>query len=184
LLPASWPTAAIVTTPSSSMLTFAPDCSSMSRIVAPLGPMILPISFGLTWIVMIRGAHGDISVRSFASVLFIAARMLEPALLGLVQSLRHDVEREALHLDVHLNGRDTLFGTRDLEVHVAEAVLGARMSVRIAILSPSLISPIATPAHAALIGTPASISDSELPQTVAIEEEPLDSSTSETIRMV
>ena len=43
------------------------------------------------------------------------------------------------------------------------------MSVRIATLSPSLIRPIATPAQGAFIGTPASISASEPPQTEAIE---------------
>ncbi len=58
------------------------------------------------------------------------------------------------------------------------------MSVRMAILSPSLIRPIATPAHGAFIGTPASMSASEPPHTVAIDEEPFDSRTSETTRKV
>ena len=43
---------------------------------------------------------------------------------------------------------------------------------------------LVTPAQAARIGTPASISASEPEQTVAIEEEPFDSRTSETTRMV
>ena len=47
-----------------------------------------------------------------------------------------------------------------------------------------MIRPIATPATAALIGTPASISDSEEPQTEAIEDDPFDSRMSETTRMV
>ena len=51
-------------------------------------------------------------------------------------------------------------------------------------LSPSLTRPIAIPATGALIGTPASISARLPPHTVAIEELPLDSSTSETTRMV
>jgi len=38
------------------------------------------------------------------------------------------------------------------------------------------------PATGRSIGTPASISDSELPQTDAIDEEPLDSKMSETTR--
>jgi hypothetical protein len=54
------------------------------------------------------------------------------------------------------------------------------MSLRMATLSPSLISPIATPAQAAFMGTPASMSDSEPPHTVAMEEEPLDSRISDT----
>lgn len=40
------------------------------------------------------------------------------------------------------------------------------------------------PATGALTGTPASISDNEVPQTDAIEEEPFDSVISETTRMV
>ena len=60
------------------------------------------------------------------------------------------------------------------------------MSVRIAYLpaSPPVIRPMATPATGALIGTPASISASVLPQTLAIEVEPLELSTSETRRIV
>ena len=40
------------------------------------------------------------------------------------------------------------------------------------------------PATGALIGTPASISDSEEPQTEAIDDEPLDSRMSDTTRIV
>ena len=43
---------------------------------------------------------------------------------------------------------------------------------------------MAMPATGCFSGTPASISASEAPQTVAIEEEPLDSVISETRRMV
>jgi len=50
--------------------------------------------------------------------------------------------------------------------------------------SPSLIRPMATPAQAAVIGTPASNSASEPPQTVAIDDEPFDSRMSDTMRMV
>ena len=42
---------------------------------------------------------------------------------------------------------------------------------------------MATPATGALIGTPASISDSDVPQTLAMELEPFDSRISETTRM-
>ena len=51
-------------------------------------------------------------------------------------------------------------------------------------LSPSLINPIAMPATGSFIGTPASIRASDVPQTVAIEEEPLDSVISETTHKV
>ena len=43
---------------------------------------------------------------------------------------------------------------------------------------------MAMPAVGAFSGTPASISASEEPQTVAIEDEPFDSVISETMRMV
>ena len=43
---------------------------------------------------------------------------------------------------------------------------------------------MAMPATAAFKGTPASIKDKDDPQTEAIEEEPLDSVISETMRMV
>ena len=43
---------------------------------------------------------------------------------------------------------------------------------------------MAIPATGALMGTPASMSERVPPQTVAIDEDPLDSRMSETIRMV
>ena len=43
--------------------------------------------------------------------------------------------------------------------------------------------PMATPATAPAVGTPASIMESEAPHTVAMEEEPLDSRMSLTTRM-
>ena len=49
--------------------------------------------------------------------------------------------------------------------------------------SPSFTRPIATPATAPLIGTPASISARLVPHTLAIELEPFDSRISETTRM-
>src|ERR1043166_3471730 len=57
------------------------------------------------------------------------------------------------------------------------------MSVRIAYSSPSFTSPIATPATGAFNGTPASISATDAPQTVAIEDDPFDSRMSETTRI-
>ena len=43
-----------------------------------------------------------------------------------LQRGRHDLERKALDLDVHLDRRDAGLGARDLEVHVAEVILGAQ----------------------------------------------------------
>ena len=64
-------------------------------------------------------------------------------------------------------------------VLVAEDV-GERTAKR----SSSLISPMAIPATGRARGTPASISESDAPHTVAIDDEPLDSVISETTRMV
>ena len=49
---------------------------------------------------------------------------------------------------------------------------------------PRMAKPMAKPATAFLIGTPASIKASDEPQVEAIDEEPLDPKTSETTRMV
>ena len=49
-----------------------------------------------------------------------------------------------------------------------------RMSDKTAKSSPSLIRPMAMPATGRVSGTPASIMASDEPQTVAIDEEPLD----------
>ena len=59
-----------------------------------------------------------------------------------------------------------------------------RISDRITTSSPSLTSPIAIPETGALIGTPPSISANVPEHTVPMDEDPLDSKTSETRRMV
>ena len=56
--------------------------------------------------------------------------------------------------------------------------------MRVVYLPSANTRPIAMPATGALIGTPASISDSVEPQTDAIDVEPFDDSTSETTRIV
>ena len=79
---------------------------------------------------------------------------------------------------------DAVARSGNLEVHVAVVIFGARdvgQDRRISRLpSPS---PIATPATGAFSGTPASISESDAPQTVAIEDDPFDSRMSETTRI-
>ena len=57
------------------------------------------------------------------------------------------------------------------------------MSVRTTWSSPSLIRPIATPATGPDTGTPAAISAMEEAHTEPIDDEPLDSSVSETTRI-
>ena len=59
-----------------------------------------------------------------------------------------------------------------------------RMSVSTANFPPFLTRPMATPATGAFSGTPASMSASDEPQTLAMELEPFDSVISETTRRV
>ena len=58
------------------------------------------------------------------------------------------------------------------------------MSLKMACLSPSVISPIAIPATGAFSGAPALMRARLPPQTDAIDEEPLDSIISDTMRIV
>jgi hypothetical protein len=58
------------------------------------------------------------------------------------------------------------------------------MSVRVVYLPSAYTRPIAMPATGALIGTPASMSDNVEPHTEPMEVEPLEDSTSLTVRMV
>src|SRR3712207_7135499 len=51
------------------------------------------------------------------------AQDVQPAGLGLLQRLAHDLGRDARDLDIHLERSDPGFRARDLEVHVAEVIL-------------------------------------------------------------
>ena len=48
-----------------------------------------------------------------------------PSFKGLIQCVGHDLLRESLNLDVHLQGGHAFFGANNLEVHVAQMVLVA-----------------------------------------------------------
>ena len=97
----------------------------MPRIVLPLGPIRSPIFSGLICSVTMRGAYGDRSARGCGERLLHLAEDVQAAFLGLRQRLAHDLEVEPLDLDVHLDRGDALLGARDLEVHVAQVILGA-----------------------------------------------------------
>ena len=64
-----------------------------------------------------------------------------------------------------------------MSLRIANAVVGD-------VSGPSEMSPIAMPATGALMGTPASMSDSVPPHTLAIDELPFDSRISLTTRIV
>ncbi len=57
------------------MFTSAPVCSSIPRIVLPLGPMMSPILSGFTCNVMMRGAIGARLERGFSNVLSMMSRI-------------------------------------------------------------------------------------------------------------
>jgi hypothetical protein len=63
-------------------------------------------------------------------------------------------------------------------------IFEAGMSVRIAVRSSSFTRRMATPATGERIGTPASISANDPPQTDAIDDDPFDSRISDTQRIV
>ena len=102
--------------------------------------------------------------------------------MGLRQRVAHDLEGDAGDLDVHLQRGDPALGAGDLEVHVAEVVLDAGDVGQDDVVVALLDQAHRDARDRAPSGTPASISESEEPQTHAIEEEPLDSRMSETTR--
>ena len=48
---------------------------------------------------------------------------VQPALVGLIQRLLHDLPGDPVDLDIHLQCRDAFAGARNLEVHVAQMIL-------------------------------------------------------------
>ena len=101
----------------------APVSSWIWLIILPLGPMTAPIWSTGILIVMIRGACGDISSgASMAS--FITSRIVQAGVLGLGERTGEHRGGDAVELGVELERGDEVLGAGDLEVHVAERVLG------------------------------------------------------------
>ncbi len=136
------------------------------------------INGGQSWSVgrEIRTRFGDSLGHAFKDVQTSQACLLERGL--------HDRDSDALDLDVHLIGRDAVGRTGDLEVHVAQVILVAENIGEYRDLLAFLDQTLATPATGFFMGTPASMSAIEPQQTVAMEDEPLDSRISQTSRMV
>ena len=93
-------------------------------------------------------------------------------------------DADAADLDIHLQRGDSLPRAGNFEIHVAVVIFGAGDvgEDRVLIAFDHQTHGDAR-ASETCSGTPASISASEPPQTVAIEEEPFDSRMSETTRM-
>ena len=66
----------------------------------------------------------ELRTRCVESLHHLAHNVLA-CLVGLCKSLGHNLFRKAVALDVHLGGGDTVFGSRNLEVHIAEVILVA-----------------------------------------------------------
>src|SRR3954462_10599453 len=71
-----------------------------------------------------RGVLGELLARGLDRLVHLAEDERAP-LLGLLERVAHDLERDAGDLDVHLQGGDAPLGAGHLEVHVAEMVLHA-----------------------------------------------------------
>ena len=102
-----------------------PVSSVIERIVLPPGPMMSPD--------LVDRNVDDVQARSVLREIgpggvddgFHLLEDVEAAGLGLSQGLSHDLAGHTLDLDVHLQGGDSVPGTGDLEVHVAEVILGS-----------------------------------------------------------
>ena len=111
--------------PSSSTLMSAPVSCWIVLMTLPLGPMTSPtLSIGM-WIVVIFGAVGATSSRGRGDGGVHDLEDLQAGHLGLLERGRQDVGGDAVDLRVELQGGDRVGGAGDLEVHVAERVLGA-----------------------------------------------------------
>ena len=99
---------AMVTLPSFSISISAPVSSWIERMVLPPGPMTSRILSGGTMMVMRRGACWEMSPRGASIAACILPEDLEPSGLGLLQRLAHDLARDALDLDVHLQRGDAV----------------------------------------------------------------------------
>ena len=163
----------------------APVSSWIWLITLPFGPMTSPILSTGIRTVMMRGAWIDISSgSSMASAM--TSRIARRASRAWVSARAEDLGGDAVELGVELE-RDELTGAGDLEVHVAERVLGPedvgeRDVLGLPSTSPEM-RPMAIPATEARSGTPACSSDRVEAQTEPIEVEPLEPMASESWRI-
>ena len=169
--------------PSSSTSISASNSSAEPRIVSPPLPITAPIFSGSILIDSIaRRVLRELLARPVDRLGHLAEDE-QAALAGLLQRVAEDLEGDAGDLDVHLQGGDPLGGAGDLEVHVAEVVLDAGDVGEDDVVVALLDQPHRDAGDRAATGTPAACSAIEEAQTEPIDEEPLDSSVSETTRI-
>ena len=172
------------TVPSSWMSMSAPVTAMISLIRLPLGPMTSPILSTGIWIMTTRGAFDDSASRGPGSVLAIVSRMNSRASLACFRApARTSWGKPVTFMSSWMAVTKSVVPAT-LKSMSPSASSAPRMSVSVTNCPPSAIRPMAIPATGALIGTPASISDSVEAQTLAIDVEPLDDSTSDTSRSV
>ena len=172
------------TVPSSSTLMSAPVSAWMVLIILPFGPMTSPIfSIGISKLT-IFGAFSPTSSRGSAIASAIAARILSRASLAWFNAPARTSAGMPSILVSSCRAVTKSAVPATLKSMSPNASSAPRMSVRVTYSPSRYTSPIAIPATAALIGTPASIIERLDEHTEAIEVEPLDDSTSETRRNV
>ena len=115
----------VPTTPSSLTDTSAPVSWVIVLMTLPFGPITSPIlSIGISKLMIFGAVLAHVGA-GLAIASSITSRILQPGVLGLEQRLREHVGREPVDLRVELQRGDEVARARDLEVHVAERVLGA-----------------------------------------------------------
>ena len=166
------------------MSILAPVVSVISRMTLPPEPITSRIfSFGMLNVV-IRGAFSLTSSRAPVSALAISPRICRRpsrAWLSAMRMISSVIEVILMSICNAVTPRSVPATLKSISPRWSSS---PRMSDNTAKPSGSLMSPIALPATGRGNGTPASIRASEALQTEAIEEEPFDSVTSETTRIV
>jgi hypothetical protein len=152
------------TMPSSSTEMSAPVSAWMALMTLPFGPMTSPIlSIGISKLMIFGAVARHLGARGSAMAAFMTSRICEAGFLGLLERGGQHVGGDAVDLGVELEGGDELGGAGDLEVHVAEGVLGAEDVGEGGVLALGVDEAHGDAGDGALIGTPASISDSDEP---------------------
>ena len=176
--------AAMYTVPSSLMSIWAPVSSTIFLMILPPGPMMSLIFSGFTLMVVILGAYFFSCFRGSAMHSSILPRMkARPFLAWARAAWRMSLVSPSTLISIWM-AVIPLEVPATLKSISPLASSSPWISVRMVKFSPSFTRPMATPETGALMGTPASIRDRVLAQVLAMEEDPLDSSTSDTRRMV
>ena len=159
------------------------NLSIISRMVAPPRPMTSRILFTGIENCTTLGALDEISARGASSFAFIASRMCRRPLRACSKAAVKISSVMPLILISICSAVIPSLVPATLKSMSPKASSSPRISLSTTNCLSSLIRPMAIPATADLMGTPASISAKLLPQTVAIELEPLQDRISDTTRV-